>query len=128
MRDLHTFQPPYKTPTHLTGEDRATTMAAKTPKTTGGSVNIGQKGAFRMWGTTGPGTEATVQGHQDAGFLSLQLANGKFARFDPGTGLELEPDADVAGGWERVTFDSTNVMVVQPDQGVILGYEWFNRK
>ena len=90
-------------------------------------MNIGQKGIFRMWGTTGPNTKATVQAHQDSGYLSLQLENGKYVSFDPSTGLVLKEEA-VAGGWERVTFDGSNIVIAQPDKGVILPYEWFSQK
>jgi len=87
-------------------------------------MKIGQKGVFRAWGSTAMGEFVTVRGHQDAGFLSIQKGNGRFVTFSNNTG-EVIGDAEVAGGWERVTFDGSNIMLAQPD-GPVLPYEWFS--
>ncbi len=97
----------------------------------GDVVKIGQKGFFRKWGTatdSAHSTAATAQGHQDAGFMSVQLGDGSFVTFDPASGLVIG-SAPVAGAWERVTFNGGNVLVAQPNGGqggVALPYEWFS--
>ncbi len=90
-------------------------------------MKIGQRGIFRVWGETGLGIAATVQGHQDHGYLSVQTDNGRYVTWSPDTG-EAIGDAEVAGAWERVTFDGSNILVARPNapDGPARPYEWFN--
>ncbi len=90
-------------------------------------MKIGQRGFFRPWGTTGPGTPATVAGHQDTGYLSVQTANGRYVTWNPTDGT-VNGDAEVAGAWERSTWDGANILLARPNapDGPAVPYEWFN--
>ena len=94
---------------------------------------VGDRGAFRKWGSTDPLQYVTVGTCQDDGFLGVTLDGfaSRYVHFSPTTGAEDGyRDEPTATGEERVTFDGDHIMISRSGDihnGPMGIFEWFNR-